>query len=104
MRKNYVKAKTEKTQQNRKCRLCGDRVETMNHIISEFSKKSIKLDTTGWEKYSILADLSNAVVWIVSTRMVQETEIWPYERFMHNPESVLDTPNFSRTLRYKRIT
>ena len=26
------------TQQNSKCRLCGDRDETINHIISECSK------------------------------------------------------------------
>ena len=38
-------------QENRNCRLCGDRDETINHIISECSKleqKRIRLDTTGW--------------------------------------------------------
>ena len=35
---NHIKARTDKTQQNSKCRLCGDRDETINHIISECSK------------------------------------------------------------------
>ena len=38
IRTNHIKAMIEKTQQNCKCRLCGDRDETMNHIISECSK------------------------------------------------------------------
>ena len=37
-RTNYVKAKIDKMQQNGICRLCGDRDETINHIISECSK------------------------------------------------------------------
>ena len=35
---NHIKAKIDKTQQNGKCRLCGDKDETINHIISECSK------------------------------------------------------------------
>ena len=35
---NHIKARIDKTQQNRKCRLRGDRGETINHIISECSK------------------------------------------------------------------
>ena len=35
-RTNYVKAKIDKTQQNSKCRLCGDKDE----IISEYSKSA----------------------------------------------------------------
>ena len=35
---NHIKARIEKTQQNSKCRLYGDRDETINHIISEHSK------------------------------------------------------------------
>ena len=38
IRTNYIKARIDKTQQNSKCRLCGDRDETINHIISECSK------------------------------------------------------------------
>ena len=38
IRTNHIKARIDKTQQNIKCRLCGDRDETINHIISERSK------------------------------------------------------------------
>ena len=38
IRTNHIKARIEKTQQNSKCRLCGDSDETINHIISECSK------------------------------------------------------------------
>ena len=31
---NYIKAKIGNIQQNSKCRFCGDRDETVNHIIS----------------------------------------------------------------------
>ena len=34
MRTNHIKARIDKTQQNSKCRLCSDRDETINHIIS----------------------------------------------------------------------
>ena len=37
IRTNYIKAKIDKMQQNSKCRLCGDRDEMINHIISECS-------------------------------------------------------------------
>ena len=37
-RQNHIKAKIDKTQQNSRCWLCGDRDETINHIISECSK------------------------------------------------------------------
>ena len=33
-----MKARIDKTQQSSKCRFCGDRDETINHIISECSK------------------------------------------------------------------
>ena len=42
IRTNYAKAKIDKTQQNRKCKLCGDRDETINHIISETWKLTQK--------------------------------------------------------------
>ena len=38
IRTNHIKARIDKTQQNSKCRLCGERDETINHIISECSK------------------------------------------------------------------
>ena len=42
MRTNYIKARIDKTQRNSKCRLCGDRDETINQIISECSKLAQK--------------------------------------------------------------
>ena len=42
IRTNHIKARIDKTQQNSKCRLCGDRDETINHIISECSKLANK--------------------------------------------------------------
>ena len=41
IRTNHIKARIDKTQQNSKCRLCGDRDETINHIISECSKLAL---------------------------------------------------------------
>ena len=38
IRTNRIKVRIDKTQQNSKCRLCGDRDETINHIISKCSK------------------------------------------------------------------
>ena len=37
VRTNHIKARIDKTQENSKYRLCGDRDETINHIISEYS-------------------------------------------------------------------
>ena len=42
IRTNPIKARIDETQQNSKCRLCGDRDETINHIISECSKLAQK--------------------------------------------------------------
>ena len=41
IRTNNIKAGIDKTQQNSKCRLCGDRDETINHIMSKCSKLSV---------------------------------------------------------------
>ena len=38
IRTNHIKAKIDKTQQNSCWRLCDDRDETINHIISKCSK------------------------------------------------------------------
>ena len=42
IRTNHSNARIDKTQQNSKCRLCGDRDEIINHLISECSKLSQK--------------------------------------------------------------
>ena len=51
IRTNHIKARIDKTQQNRKCKLCGNRDETINHIISECSKLAQKEYKArhGWE-------------------------------------------------------
>ena len=41
-RTNHIKTRIYKTQQNSKCRLCGDRDEMINHINSECSKLAQK--------------------------------------------------------------
>ena len=42
MRTNHIKARIEKMQQKSRCRLCSERDETINHIISECSKLAQK--------------------------------------------------------------
>ena len=42
IRTNHIKLRIDKTQQNSRCRLCGDRDETINHIISECCKLAQK--------------------------------------------------------------
>ena len=39
---SHMKARIDKTHENSKCKLCGDRDETINHIISESSKLAQK--------------------------------------------------------------
>ena len=46
IRTNYIKVRIDKMQQNSKCRLCGDRDDTINHIISECSKLAQKGNKT----------------------------------------------------------
>ena len=55
IRTNYIVAKIYKTYPNSKFWSCGDREETINHIMTESSKQakqSIRQDTTGWRKWS----------------------------------------------------
>ena len=42
IRTNHIKVKIDKAQQNSRCSLCGDRNETINHIINEWSKLAQK--------------------------------------------------------------
>ena len=42
IRTNHIKATIDKTQQNSKCRLHGDRDEMVNHIISKCNKLALK--------------------------------------------------------------
>ena len=68
-------------QQNSKCRLCGDRDETINHIISEFSKLAQR-------EYKARHDWVGKVVHWEMCRKFQfdHTNKW----YMHNPAPVLE--------------
>ena len=41
VRTNHIKARIDKTQQNSRCSLCGERYETINHIISEICTERV---------------------------------------------------------------
>ena len=79
IRTDYVKAKIDQTQQNSRCRLCGDRDQTINHIISEYDKLAQRY-------YNIRHNLVGKVI---------HSELWKKFEFdhtnkwyMHDPESV----------------
>ena len=73
IRTNYVEAKIDKTQQNSKCTLCGDRDEIINHIISEWSKLTQR-------EYKTRHDSGGEGD---SLGIVQEIEIWPYYEMVY---------------------
>ena len=82
IRTNHIKARIDKTQLNSRCRLRGERDETINYIISECSKLAQK-------EYKTRHDLVGKVI--------QEVEVYKKLKFdhwikwhMHNPESVLE--------------
>ena len=81
IRTNHIKARIDKTQQNSKCWLCGDRNETINHIISEFSKLAQK-----W--YKARNDwISKVIDWEMCRKFqFDHTNKW----YMHNPAPVLE--------------
>ena len=78
---NNSKAKIDKTHQNSKCRLCGDRDETINHIISECSKLAQKENKTRHDR------VGKVIHWKMCTKFkFDHTNRW----YMHNPTSVLE--------------
>ena len=81
VRTNHIKARIDKTQQNRKCRLCGDSDETINHIISECSKLAQK-------EYKTRHDWVGKVIhWEMCKKFnFDHTNEW----YMHNPAPVLE--------------
>ena len=91
-RTNYIKAKIDKTQENSKCRLCSDRDETINHIISECSKLAQK-------EYKTRPNCVGKVIYweMCNTFKFDHTSKW----YMHNPTLVLENEG---TLTYTRIT
>ena len=98
IRTNNIKARIDKTQQNSKCRLCGDRDETINYIISKCSKLPQK-------EYKARHDwVSKVIHW----------EMWKKFKFdhankwyLHNPPPVLENDTHTNsygTLINKQIT
>ena len=80
IRTNHIKVRIDKTQQNSKCRLCGDRDETTNHIISECSKLA--------QEYKARHDWVGKVIhWEMCQKFKSDhTNKW----YMHNPAPVLE--------------
>ena len=76
-----IKARIDKTQQNSKCRRCGDRDETINHIISKCSKLAQK-------EYKARHDWVGKVVHREMCRKFQfdHTNRW----YVHNRAPVLE--------------
>ena len=55
LRTNYTKYKTDKTWENPLCRMCGERGETVQHIVCECKKlaqRSIREDMTQLQNWS----------------------------------------------------
>ena len=78
---NHIKAGIDKTQQNSKCRLCGDRDETINHIISECS-------TLAQKEYKARHDWVGNVIHREMCKKFEfdHTNKW----YVHNPAPVLE--------------
>ena len=96
IRTNHIKARIDRMQQNSKCRLCGDRDETINNIISECSKLALK-------EYKTRHDWVDKVInWEMCKKFkFDHTNKW----YMHNPAAVLENDtNSYGTLTYKWIT
>ena len=81
IRINYVKAKINKTQQNKKLRLYGDRGETINHIISEYRELAQK-------EFKFRHDwLEKMIHWELSKKLkFDRRKKW----YMHNLESFVE--------------
>ena len=81
IRTNHIKVRIDKTQQNSKCRLCGGRDETINHIISECSKLAQK-------EYKARHDwVGEAIHWEMCRKFqFDHTNRW----YMHNSAPVLE--------------
>ena len=81
IRTNHIKAGIDKTQQNSKCKFCGDRDETINHIISEYGKLVEKEYKTRhhW--------VGKGIHWVLCKKFkFDNTNKW----YMHNPSYVLE--------------
>ena len=81
IRTNPIEARIDKTQQNSKCRLCGDRDETINIIISECSNFAQK-------EYKARHDWIGKVIhWEICKKFkFNHTNKW----YMHNLAPILE--------------
>ena len=81
IRTNHIKARIDKTKKNSKCRLCGDRDETITHIISECSKLAQK-------EYKVTHDWVGKVIHREMCKKLKfdDTNKW----YMHNSAPVLE--------------
>ena len=79
IRTNHIKVRIDNTQRNRRCRLCGDRDETINHV-SECSKLA-------QEEYKTWHDwVDKMIQWELCKKLKFDHTIkW----YMYNPESFL---------------
>ena len=79
LRTNQIKVRKDKTQQNTKSRLCGDRDKTINHIISECSKLAQESKTRhDW------------VGKVINSQMCKKFKFDHMNKwYMHNPAAVL---------------
>ena len=81
---NHIKARIDKTQQNSRCRLCGDKEEMINQMISESSKLAQKKYKT-WHDW-----VGKLIHWELCKQLkLEHTDKW----CIHKPESVLETNN-----------
>ena len=81
IRTNHIKARIDKMQQNSKCRLSGNRDETINHIISECRKLAQKEYKArhGW--------VGKVIHWEMCRKFqFDHTNKW----YMYNPAPVLE--------------
>ena len=81
IRTSHIKARIDNTQQNNKCRPCGDRDETINQMISEWSKLAPR-------GYKARYDWVGKVIhWEMCKKFkFDHTNKW----YMHNPAPVLE--------------
>ena len=90
LRTTHIKARIDKTQQNSKCGLWGDRDETINHTI----RNSSRLDTTGRAGWSTENCARNWNL-TIRTNGICTTQYLSWRMTRTNPSGML---------RYKRIT
>ena len=83
---NHIKGERDKTQQNIRCRLCDDRDETINHIISECSKLEQKEYKTGGGQGYPLGIVQEVVTWTYEQMVYAQPRICPGEWNTQTPQ------------------